>query len=358
MRVAVIGTGLIGTSVALALREHGVGVWLADRDPEAARLAANLGAGRAAAGRARAWTRADVAVIAVPPAAVAATLAAAQAARGPGRLLHRRGQREAAAGVAGPGARLRHDQLRARPPAGRPGEARPRGRPRRPVPRPDLGAVPGARDLRAGRRRGHRAGQDCAARCRCGPMRPPTTAGSRWSRTPRTWSPRPWRPGWRPPPAEALGPGRAGTARRDQDRRRRHRPVDPDPGRERRTGRRGAGRGGRRPGRGGPDADRAATPKSVATLLDSRPGRGGQDPRQARRRAARVHRGPGRHPRPARRADPAVRRGRRRPASTSRTSGSSTRPGCRSAWPSSRSAPPRPARCWPRWRRAAGRSAL
>ena len=45
MRVAVIGTGLIGASVALALREHGVGVWLSDTDPEAVRLAASLGAG-------------------------------------------------------------------------------------------------------------------------------------------------------------------------------------------------------------------------------------------------------------------------------------------------------------------------
>ncbi len=45
MKVAVLGTGLIGTSVALALRERGVGVWLSDSDPEAARLAANLGAG-------------------------------------------------------------------------------------------------------------------------------------------------------------------------------------------------------------------------------------------------------------------------------------------------------------------------
>ena len=45
MRIAVLGTGLIGTSVALALRERGAGVWLADEDPEAARLAANLGAG-------------------------------------------------------------------------------------------------------------------------------------------------------------------------------------------------------------------------------------------------------------------------------------------------------------------------
>ena len=75
MRVAVIGTGLIGTSVALALREHDVSVWLADTDPEAARLAANLGAGEPLPDDA---PQADVAVIAVPPAAVAATLAAAQ----------------------------------------------------------------------------------------------------------------------------------------------------------------------------------------------------------------------------------------------------------------------------------------
>ena len=79
MRVAVIGTGLIGTSVALALREQGVSVWLADTDPEAARLAVNLGAGEPLPETATA----DVAVIAVPPAAVAATLAAAQA-RGSG----------------------------------------------------------------------------------------------------------------------------------------------------------------------------------------------------------------------------------------------------------------------------------
>src|SRR5207248_8890283 len=79
VRVAVIGTGLIGTSIALALREHDVSVWLADTDPEAARLAANLGAGEPLPDGA---PRADVAVIAVPPAAVAATLAAAQA-RGP-----------------------------------------------------------------------------------------------------------------------------------------------------------------------------------------------------------------------------------------------------------------------------------
>ena len=47
MRVAVLGTGLIGTSVALALRERGVGVWLSDSDPEAARLAATAAGGTA-----------------------------------------------------------------------------------------------------------------------------------------------------------------------------------------------------------------------------------------------------------------------------------------------------------------------
>ena len=82
MRVAVIGTGLIGTSVALALREHGVSVWLADTDPEAARLAVNLGAGEplpdTGPGMGAGMDAADIAVIAVPPAAVAATLAAAQ----------------------------------------------------------------------------------------------------------------------------------------------------------------------------------------------------------------------------------------------------------------------------------------
>jgi prephenate dehydrogenase len=43
----VIGTGLIGTSIALALREQGVAVWLDDQDPAAARLAADIGAGMA-----------------------------------------------------------------------------------------------------------------------------------------------------------------------------------------------------------------------------------------------------------------------------------------------------------------------
>jgi len=120
----VIGTGLIGTSIALALCERGVTVWLSDHDPAAARLAADIGAGKvlpeppaatepgqapAEPGQASAepgqapaepgqahrgagappgrrppgegtpW--ADLAVLAVPPAAVAPSLAAAQARR-------------------------------------------------------------------------------------------------------------------------------------------------------------------------------------------------------------------------------------------------------------------------------------
>ncbi|RII18889.1 prephenate dehydrogenase [Streptomyces sp. YIM 130001] len=82
MRTAiVIGTGLIGTSVALALVGRGVTVHLADHDPEQARTAAALGAGTDAAPDAPV----DLAVIAVPPAHVATTLAdavAADAARG------------------------------------------------------------------------------------------------------------------------------------------------------------------------------------------------------------------------------------------------------------------------------------
>ncbi len=97
----IIGTGLIGTSVALALRSRGVTVWLADADPAAARLAADIGAGEilpggwpapdgepgrladarrgAAIGGPPPGVSTDIAVLAVPPAAVAATLAAAQA---------------------------------------------------------------------------------------------------------------------------------------------------------------------------------------------------------------------------------------------------------------------------------------
>ena len=82
--VIVIGTGLIGTSIALALRSRGVTVWLADSDPPSARLAADIGAGTVLPGDVPPGPPpggpADVAVLAVPPQAVAPTLARAQQA--------------------------------------------------------------------------------------------------------------------------------------------------------------------------------------------------------------------------------------------------------------------------------------
>jgi prephenate dehydrogenase len=75
--IVVIGTGLIGTSVALAARRCGISVFLVDRDPAVARAAASLGAGVSAHPR----RPVDLAVVAVPPGAVGAAVASAQAAR-------------------------------------------------------------------------------------------------------------------------------------------------------------------------------------------------------------------------------------------------------------------------------------
>jgi prephenate dehydrogenase len=77
-RVLVAGAGLIGTSVALALRASGADVWVSDRDQGTARLAAELGAGGVVPDLREAKGLADVAVLAMPPAAVAASLAFAQ----------------------------------------------------------------------------------------------------------------------------------------------------------------------------------------------------------------------------------------------------------------------------------------
>jgi prephenate dehydrogenase len=78
MRTAlVIGTGLIGTSAALALAARGVRVHLRDHDPEQARTAASLGAGTEEPPD----TPVDLAIVAVPPAHVAAEVAAVQAAK-------------------------------------------------------------------------------------------------------------------------------------------------------------------------------------------------------------------------------------------------------------------------------------
>jgi prephenate dehydrogenase len=77
-RVLIVGTGLIGTSIALALRAKGADVFLNDVDPAVARLAADLGAGTVVPDLRDAKGTADVAVLAMPPAYVGAGLLSAQ----------------------------------------------------------------------------------------------------------------------------------------------------------------------------------------------------------------------------------------------------------------------------------------
>lgn len=74
----VVGTGLIGTSVALALSARGMAVYLRDADTDAVRTAASLGAGTAE----EPPGVVDLAVVAVPPALVGPVLAQLQAERG------------------------------------------------------------------------------------------------------------------------------------------------------------------------------------------------------------------------------------------------------------------------------------
>ena len=74
----VIGTGLIGTSIALALRARGTRVWLTDTDQAAAQFAVDLGAGELLLADSGLAEPAAVAVLAMPPAAVATSLLAAQ----------------------------------------------------------------------------------------------------------------------------------------------------------------------------------------------------------------------------------------------------------------------------------------
>jgi len=77
-RVLVVGAGLIGGSVAFALRAKGAEVWLSDADEATAKLAADLGAGTVVPDLRDAKGIADVAVLAMPPAVVARSLAYAQ----------------------------------------------------------------------------------------------------------------------------------------------------------------------------------------------------------------------------------------------------------------------------------------
>ena len=71
--VLIVGSGLIGASIGLALRARGVDVWLEDADPEAARIAVERGAGRPGPPE----REPDLVIVAVPPAAAAEAVVAA-----------------------------------------------------------------------------------------------------------------------------------------------------------------------------------------------------------------------------------------------------------------------------------------
>lgn len=75
-RLLVAGTGLIGTSVGLAARKAGYEVVLANRDPARLEVAVDVGAGQAWDGE----SRVDLAVVALPPAVLAAEIARLQRA--------------------------------------------------------------------------------------------------------------------------------------------------------------------------------------------------------------------------------------------------------------------------------------
>lgn len=81
----IVGTGLIGASLGLALRRHGIGVLLEDPSPTAAALARDLGAGEIAGADAADAADApgpDLVVVAAPP-DVTADVVAAQLDRWP-----------------------------------------------------------------------------------------------------------------------------------------------------------------------------------------------------------------------------------------------------------------------------------
>jgi prephenate dehydrogenase len=73
--VHVVGAGLLGTSIGLALRRAGVEVWLSDLADDHVRTAAGLGAGVPAP----AGGTAALVVVSVPPAAIAREVARALA---------------------------------------------------------------------------------------------------------------------------------------------------------------------------------------------------------------------------------------------------------------------------------------
>lgn len=75
-RVRIVGAGLLGTSIGLALTEKGVEVTLDDLSPTAVKLAVDYGAGRAASANRGEHDQPGLIVVCVPPDVTAVTVAA------------------------------------------------------------------------------------------------------------------------------------------------------------------------------------------------------------------------------------------------------------------------------------------
>jgi prephenate dehydrogenase len=75
-RVRIVGAGLLGTSIGLALTERGVDVTLDDLSPTAVKLAVDYGAGRAASADRGRHDEPGLVVVCVPPDVTAVTVAA------------------------------------------------------------------------------------------------------------------------------------------------------------------------------------------------------------------------------------------------------------------------------------------
>src|ERR1700733_11734797 len=242
-RVLVSGTGLIGTSIALALREKGTEVYLSDADPATAKLAADLGAGVVVPDLRDAKGIAEIAVLAMPPALVGRELAFVQECAvadvytdvASVKVLPARQARDLGCDL--------ESYVPAHPLAGRerhgPAAAQADlflGRTWALCPLPET--APGALDAVTGLppRPGHARQLGRARLARAAPRR---RRDGRQARTVRRSRRR----------AQASGPGPQG---RDQDRGGRQRAVDADPHRQRRPG-----RGSRRRRRRGPGGRRA-----------------------------------------------------------------------------------------------------
>ena len=239
--VEVVGAGLLGTSVALACRRAGLDVLLSDVAPEHVRTASGLGAGRprtprgpAAAGRGRRTPGPPGRGDRRRPGGVDAVVTDVGSVKSGPRGGGRGGDVSRGAGA-----------VRRRAPDGGQRALRPARRERRPVRRPAVGGDP-ARDVR--RRRGRRWSRSWsrpAARVAVR-LQP---GGARPGRGPDL-APAPPAGGadGRPARRRAAGPPRAvraGRPRRHPGRRQRPGDVGADRHRERRRGRRAAGRGAR-----------------------------------------------------------------------------------------------------------------